>query len=260
MKKIFRSPVAYVNLAICAAAIMVLLSHSAQGSFFGAVRNALAATGIIGGGNINQVAAFSDSATIGNSIIFDNGTSVGVGTGNPSQKLDVAGNVNGTGLCISNVCFTSWPAGPQGTPGTNGERGLQGFPGINGTNGTPGLAGAKGDTGTGGAAGPQGPGGPQGPAGATGPGGPAGPQGPSGGTGANGAQGPAGPVLPISWHTVSSSGELATVDIGSHYLCMLQGVTLAGSALICDVYSTSDGWVLRSFGQLGGSCSAFCMQ
>ena len=40
--------------------------------------------------------------------IFDG--NVGIGTVNPSQKLDVAGYVKGTGLCIGNDCRTSWPS------------------------------------------------------------------------------------------------------------------------------------------------------
>lgn len=35
---------------------------------------------------------------------------LGVGVAAPTQKLDVAGNVKGTGLCIGSDCRTSWPA------------------------------------------------------------------------------------------------------------------------------------------------------
>jgi hypothetical protein len=34
---------------------------------------------------------------------------VGIGTTTPSQKLEVAGNVSSTGLCLSGVCNTTWP-------------------------------------------------------------------------------------------------------------------------------------------------------
>ncbi len=36
---------------------------------------------------------------------------IGIGTNSPTEKLDVAGNVKGTGLCIGSDCRTSWPAG-----------------------------------------------------------------------------------------------------------------------------------------------------
>lgn len=39
------------------------------------------------------------------------GGSVGIGTTNPSQKLDVNGYVKGTGVCINSDCRTSWPGG-----------------------------------------------------------------------------------------------------------------------------------------------------
>lgn len=36
---------------------------------------------------------------------------VGIGKVSPGQKLDVAGNVKGTGLCINDDCWTSWSKG-----------------------------------------------------------------------------------------------------------------------------------------------------
>ena len=44
-----------------------------------------------------------------NGLIVQNGN-VGIGTINPFQKLEVAGFVKGTGLCIGTECITSWPA------------------------------------------------------------------------------------------------------------------------------------------------------
>jgi hypothetical protein len=37
--------------------------------------------------------------------------SVGIGTTNPTTALTVVGNVSSTGICLSGVCNTSWPAG-----------------------------------------------------------------------------------------------------------------------------------------------------
>jgi hypothetical protein len=47
-----------------------------------------------GNGTANYVTKWSDADTITNSIIYDNGTNVGIGTATPSSKLDVAGSTN----------------------------------------------------------------------------------------------------------------------------------------------------------------------
>lgn len=48
---------------------------------------------ITGTGTLNYVAKFTPgSSSIGDSIIFDNGTNVGIGTSNPQRKLDVVGS------------------------------------------------------------------------------------------------------------------------------------------------------------------------
>jgi len=52
---------------------------------------------------------FIDLAGVGNAITIDSNRNVGIGTTSPTQKLDVIGNVKGTGLCIGNDCRTSWP-------------------------------------------------------------------------------------------------------------------------------------------------------
>ena len=53
-------------------------------------------TKISGSGTANYIPKFSASGTIGNSLIYDNGTNVGIGTTTPSEKLDVNGNVKAT--------------------------------------------------------------------------------------------------------------------------------------------------------------------
>jgi hypothetical protein len=75
-----------------------------SGSFTGTATQKLAVDGsgniieipigagpVDGSGTTNFVTKWTDSDTIGNSQIFDNGTNIGIGTSSPSQKLDVNG-------------------------------------------------------------------------------------------------------------------------------------------------------------------------
>jgi hypothetical protein len=50
--------------------------------------------GVTGSGSQNYLAKWTGSTTLGNSTIYDTGTNVGIGKTNPTQKLDVAGNIN----------------------------------------------------------------------------------------------------------------------------------------------------------------------
>jgi len=50
---------------------------------------------ITGTGTTNYVSKFTGATTLGNSLLFDNGTNVGIGTATPGAKLDVSsGNIN----------------------------------------------------------------------------------------------------------------------------------------------------------------------
>lgn len=72
--------------------------------------------------NINANSGFrfrnNTSATPVELMTIDAAGSVGIGVPNPTQKLDVAGNIKGTGLCISTDCKTAWPASGGATPPT----------------------------------------------------------------------------------------------------------------------------------------------
>jgi len=57
------------------------------------------------GGTVNHLAKFDASADIKNSIIFDNGTNVGIGTTSPAAKLGVNGNVSAAGFSIGSNLF-----------------------------------------------------------------------------------------------------------------------------------------------------------
>lgn len=52
---------------------------------------------ISGSGTTNYVVKFTGTSAIGNSVIFDNGTNVGISTASPSTKLDVNGVITATG-------------------------------------------------------------------------------------------------------------------------------------------------------------------
>jgi len=48
-------------------------------------------SGVDGSGTANYIAKWTDGDSIGNSVIYDNGTNVGIGTASPAAKLDVEG-------------------------------------------------------------------------------------------------------------------------------------------------------------------------
>jgi hypothetical protein len=49
-------------------------------------------SGLTGSGTANYIAKFIGSSAIGNSVIYESAGNVGIGTTNPTQKLEVAGN------------------------------------------------------------------------------------------------------------------------------------------------------------------------
>jgi hypothetical protein len=49
-------------------------------------------SGITGSGTTNYVAKFTSSSAVGNSLIFDNGTNVGINVATPAQKLNIQGD------------------------------------------------------------------------------------------------------------------------------------------------------------------------
>ncbi|MFA7119731.1 MAG: hypothetical protein WC159_13250, partial [Sphaerochaetaceae bacterium] len=52
--------------------------------------------GVAGSGTINYLPKWSNTSTLANSLIYDNGTNVGVGDSNPTNKLSVNGTISAT--------------------------------------------------------------------------------------------------------------------------------------------------------------------
>lgn len=50
-------------------------------------------------------------AQIGNSVISQSGSNIGIGTTGPSQKLEVVGSVSSSAVCLGGTCNSNWPAG-----------------------------------------------------------------------------------------------------------------------------------------------------
>jgi hypothetical protein len=71
----------------------VLTEASVVGNQVQAIRYNASVTGISGSGTANYVPKFTASQTVGNSLIFDNGTNVGISTNSPNSKLDVLGTI-----------------------------------------------------------------------------------------------------------------------------------------------------------------------
>ncbi len=85
----------------------------------------MAGTGVSSAGTTNYIAKFQNSTTLANSLLYDNGTNVGIGTVSPNYKLDVNGTlhtvgaisggstVTGTTLNATNGVNTGAGAGTQ---------------------------------------------------------------------------------------------------------------------------------------------------
>jgi len=93
---------------------------------------ALVSAGSAGGIGVGKFSIYDMTAGLSRLIIDPNGN-VGIGTASPTQKLDVVGNVKGTGLCIGNDCRIAWPSGADTDwiiSGTNMYSGVSGNVGV----------------------------------------------------------------------------------------------------------------------------------
>jgi len=82
------------------------------------ITNTAPGGGSVSPGTPNRVTKYNASGTnIMDSLLYDTGTNVGIGTTLPSYPLDVVGDMRassyargGTGICIGATCKTSWPS------------------------------------------------------------------------------------------------------------------------------------------------------
>ncbi len=87
--------------------------------------------GISGSGTTNYVPKFTASTSIGNSLIYDNGSYVGVANAAPAYPLDVTGNLRATGTAgfggmTPNPSFGVYAAGSYGVYGNGTTYGVYG--------------------------------------------------------------------------------------------------------------------------------------
>lgn len=101
----------------------------------------------VGANTTDYLSKWNGSALV-SSGIFENALgNVGVGTASPTEKLDVAGNIKATQVCIGADCRSAWPV--AGDFMRNGSVAMTGaFRGIAGTATAPGIS-FDGDTDTG---------------------------------------------------------------------------------------------------------------
>ena len=134
MKKLFRNPMLYVDLGLFAVVMLVIaVVNAPRASSLGMIREAIAAS-ISGVGTVNQVVAFNDTNTIGDSHISDNGSLVSVSLpvligsnltlANDGISVPVGQtlNIRGTSIAISgNVSGSSYSVVGGGSIAVNGN-------------------------------------------------------------------------------------------------------------------------------------------
>lgn len=74
-----------------------------------------------GSGTTNYLSKFTGSTALGNSIIYDNGTAVGIGTTSPGYKLDVAGETRISTGTTGNIMLIEGSSGRYVQFGTDGS-------------------------------------------------------------------------------------------------------------------------------------------
>ncbi len=75
--------------------------------------------GIAGSGTANYLSKWTTGATLGNSLIYDNGTNIGIGTTSPTKKLDVDGDIKASGKIYAPGAWTYVASVELGADATN---------------------------------------------------------------------------------------------------------------------------------------------
>jgi len=91
MQKLIKSPLFYVNIVLLIAFFSLVTSINVnQTNLPSFLKKAIAAVqAITGEGGVGYLSAFTATNQIGNSIIYDTGTNIGIGTTAPTSILDV---------------------------------------------------------------------------------------------------------------------------------------------------------------------------
>lgn len=74
------------------------ISISASGTVYTISSSGVGGGGIGGSGTSNYLSKWTNSSTLASSIVYDNGTNIGIGSANPSEKLEVAGNIKANNI------------------------------------------------------------------------------------------------------------------------------------------------------------------
>jgi len=95
----------YFNLPVASSTVTGKLS-STDWTTFNNKQNALT-NPITGTGTANYLSKFTGSTALGNSLVYDDGTFVGIGTASPSAKLQTAGSLTASGAIARGVYFNN---------------------------------------------------------------------------------------------------------------------------------------------------------
>ena len=79
-----------------------LLTDGTGYAYWGPVSGASPSSGVTGNGTTNYLPKWTGSTGLGDSLIYDNGTNVGIGTSSPTTKLEVSGTVLSTDFIATN--------------------------------------------------------------------------------------------------------------------------------------------------------------